>query len=540
MSKIHRASAIALAAILGATTLLGTAPTVTHAAQGNLDSYVFADPRGTDWKVPSGVTSVLVGLRGGTGGQGQGAGGSGGEAADFVVEVAVKPGDVLTVYGSQHASGKKDERDGGAGFVNGGTGGKGSLTSGKHAGGGGGAAALKLNGALLAVAGGGGGGGGGSDYRAVTDCGGQLGCNSKSVTVSGGWGGSAYWLYRGDGFMSAQPGGGDAPGAAGLDGTDKVGFAAYHKPGSACSTAGFGTAGGGGGGGGGGWPASGTGGGAGRKVMGSNGGGGGGAGMSWIDTSNPAITLRLGRTNDFIDTMYGYRAWNRSIGMKDTRNGSAIAVAQAPRLSLTAPSYAASGSGFNLTLNANPAGSHEKLLGSYRLYEGETLLREARANVDDNYVPVRAFTEGSHHLRLVFVPSDPRYSSAETTLDLDLSPIQGTSPFEEPTETEFAQGTEVDPEHAEEEPDREAGAAQEASDGGSAAPAEEATLARSVPDYGAVGALLDSAEGPSLLFGTAAVLLLGTATALLLRRRALLKQAGKQVVEDDERKPGDE
>ena len=34
--------------------------------------------------------------------------------------------------------------------------------------------------------------------------------------------------------------------------------------------------------------------------------------------------------------------------------------------------------------------------------------------------------------------------------------------------------------------------------------------------------------------------LLGTATALLLRRRALLKQAGKQVVEDDERKPGDE
>ena len=46
MSKIHRASAIALAAILGATTLLGTAPTVTHAAQGNLDSYVFADPRG--------------------------------------------------------------------------------------------------------------------------------------------------------------------------------------------------------------------------------------------------------------------------------------------------------------------------------------------------------------------------------------------------------------------------------------------------------------------------------------------------------------
>ena len=59
-------------------------------------------------------------------------------------------------------------------------------------------------------------------------------------------------------------------------------------------------------------------------------------------------------------------------------------------------------------------------------------------------------------------------------------------------------------------------------------------------DYGAVGALLDSAEGPSLLFGTAAVLLLGTATALLLRRRALLKQAGKQVVEDDERKPGDE
>ena len=81
MSKIHRASAIALAAILGATTLLGTAPTVTHAAQGNLDSYVFADSRGTDWKVPSGVTSVLVGLRGGTGGQGQGAGGSGGRVA---------------------------------------------------------------------------------------------------------------------------------------------------------------------------------------------------------------------------------------------------------------------------------------------------------------------------------------------------------------------------------------------------------------------------------------------------------------------------
>ena len=102
---------------------------------------------------------------------------------------------MLTIYAGRHADGKKDGRDGGAGFVNGGTGGKGSL-DGKNAGGGGGAAALKINGELIAVAGGGGGGGGYARSWIAPSCVGNAVCSTQGHYDNriGGVGGSAATL----------------------------------------------------------------------------------------------------------------------------------------------------------------------------------------------------------------------------------------------------------------------------------------------------------------------------------------------------------
>jgi len=252
---------------------------VAHAAPYQPQTVVFSSTSGTNYTVPAGVTSVLVALRGGDGGAGRGPAGTGagGEQGDsFSLTIPVQGGDVLTVFAARSASGSKDEREGGAGYIRGGTGGKGS-GSGGHAGGGGGAAAVKLNNSLVAVASGGGGGGGGTMMRETITYG-NAGTVTREIPVRGGGGG---------GFV----GGGKTPGLPGVNAEDVTNAPGRGKPGGAGGGAGFFTDGGGGGGGGAGWPVSGTGGGGGRKFMGVSGGSGGGSGMSWISASIPGLEV---------------------------------------------------------------------------------------------------------------------------------------------------------------------------------------------------------------------------------------------------------
>jgi|GEM_PF-1245257 len=293
--------ALAAALALGGLTLSPGNASLASAAEPENSSlvgqeFVFTSPSGSNWTVPAGVSVVVVGLRGGTGGGTWGA--NGGRGADFAVRVPVKTGDVLTVYAGQHATGKNDKRDGGKGFINGGTGGKGSL-SGSHGGGGGGAGAVKLNGELIAVAAGGGGGGGysGKPNIGIKDlttafeaAGGYKGLNKPEGSFTHISGGEGAALYRG-GVSGATAGQGSTPGAIGENGKDQPSFAGYRKSGTGGGNAGYFTGGGGGGGGGGGWPASGTGGGGGRKFQHYAGGSGGGAGMNWVKSGVPGLQI---------------------------------------------------------------------------------------------------------------------------------------------------------------------------------------------------------------------------------------------------------
>lgn len=303
ISRALRGTGMALAAALalGGLTLSPGNASLASAAEPENSSlvgqeFVFTSPSGSNWTVPAGVSVVVVGLRGGTGGGTWGA--NGGRGADFAVRVPVKTGDVLTVYAGQHATGKNDKRDGGKGFINGGTGGKGSL-SGSHGGGGGGAGAVKLNGELIAVAAGGGGGGGysGKPNIGIKDlttafeaAGGYKGLNKPEGSFTHISGGEGAALYRG-GVSGATAGQGSTPGAIGENGKDQPSFAGYRKSGTGGGNAGYFTGGGGGGGGGGGWPASGTGGGGGRKFQHYAGGSGGGAGMNWVKSGVPGLQI---------------------------------------------------------------------------------------------------------------------------------------------------------------------------------------------------------------------------------------------------------
>lgn len=61
------------------------------------------------------------------------------KGAQYVFKVKLDPaGSSLGLYAGQHATGKKDMRDGGAGYISGGTGGKSSTLGGTHGDGGGG------------------------------------------------------------------------------------------------------------------------------------------------------------------------------------------------------------------------------------------------------------------------------------------------------------------------------------------------------------------------------------------------------------------
>ncbi|MCR2814170.1 Ig-like domain-containing protein [Microbacterium sp. zg.Y1084] len=266
-----------------------------------------------DWHVPAGVSKIVVGLRGGYGGNVDRV--NGGRGADFAVELPVSRGDVVTVVPGKPAN----KRKGGDGWIKGGDGGKSSL-SGAEGGGGGGAAAVIVNGQVVAVAGGGGGGGGytGNPGFSITPWG-----LLKMLEAFGGYSGSSdtgsglTFVPGGDGASSGQGsrdgytvtmypatwGAGPHSTKPGENGRDDTKFARYHKDGGNGTSAATSTAGGGGGGGGGGWPASGTGGGPGRKFMSYSAGSGGGAGMSWVDRSYPGahITSDARRPEDMHD-----------------------------------------------------------------------------------------------------------------------------------------------------------------------------------------------------------------------------------------------
>ena len=219
------------------------------------EEFIFESASGSDWIVPTGVSTIYVGLRGGNGGSTmpQIAAGAG---DNMVVRVAVTAGDRITVYAGKNAQ----QRVAGAGYAAGGAGG-GSSLDGKNGGGGGGAAALLINGTVAAVAGGGGGAGGTG--------------GSGAGHGAGGVGGGVNSAGRTPGVN----GGGAHPGAgAGL-------ATASGRAGANGGTAPNISAGGGGGAGGGGWQ-GGKGGDGGRRaalfLAGNSGGGGGAAGTSAV------------------------------------------------------------------------------------------------------------------------------------------------------------------------------------------------------------------------------------------------------------------
>lgn len=387
--------------------------------------YAFSDPSGTDWRVPAGMSKIIVALRGGAGGADGGGSSEGGSGADFSIELDVQPGDLLTVYAGGNATGKKDQRDGGKGFINGGTGGKGSLT-GKHAGGGGGAAAVKLNGRLIAVAGGGGGHGGSASYTKHPDCpnlspAGGCGGKSQKITNAGGIGASADSFRSHSGLGDGSNGSGSAGGAGGAGGYDAGDFKGYKANGQPGSSAGVGTDGGGGGGGGGGWPSSGLGAGAGRKVWGSNGGGGGGAGMSWIEAGVRENSAAARHYDSQMPVWVGK-------GRSDSFPPSYIFTPGQSKVSLTATGQQVSPTGVAVEVFASTVRTpYVGERGSFVIYDGTEKLAEGNTNdyqtgKNDGRASLyltkhpSGFLPGEHTFRIEFTPQRPGLLQSTSTL----------------------------------------------------------------------------------------------------------------------------
>lgn len=428
MKRLLSGISLTAAATLALSGVVLTAPAPANAAAPPEYSFVFDSPSGTDWKVPSGVSEVVVGLRGGSGGAGQH--GTGGRGADFAVSVPVTTGDTLTVYVGKNASGKSDERDGGAGFIAGGTGGKGSLV-GANGGGGGGAAALKLNGELVAVAGGGG-GGGGETYVPNTKGGGTL--------IPGGKAGGNY--VSGTNFRMTDPGtgGGSAPGAVGANGIDDSRFGQYHKPGEKGGTAGFMTAGGGGGAGGAGWPASGTGGGGGRVFQHYSGGSGGGAGMSWVTGAVAGLRIDTGATRP--EDMHDYQG-----PLADTGTAK-IFIPVTTTTSIVAPQQVEVGQPFSLrVLSAATRTPNTPLDGWVGLYQGGARI-DSRSVSGDSTFTIQGLPAGSYEFRADFSPSvnqrDFREASTKSTGTVVVEVVDPTpGPTPEPDDVESATSIEL-------------------------------------------------------------------------------------------------
>lgn len=238
--RVRRATATAAGGLAAAIVSLALAA----GAQANTTSYGYKSGY-QFFTVPTGVTSLHVELDGGSGADGQGAYGVG-EGADgskVVGDLAVTPGQALTLW-----VGGAGQPGGGAGYGNpshndfqGGSGGSGSGTLvGAGNGGGGGGASYIAEGAPVALAGGGGGGGGSGTYVPSSD----------SSGVGGSSGGYAAVETHSAGYLYATTNeGGDANGTpAALGGTDDATGSDNGGNGGDAGSA-FGGGGGGGGGG---------------------------------------------------------------------------------------------------------------------------------------------------------------------------------------------------------------------------------------------------------------------------------------------------
>lgn len=423
-------AAFALAAILGTTAATGTlvpGGATTPASAADLSSQVlpsenawaFTDPSGTNWTVPVGVERVVVALQGGTGGRGvdydrtPASWLGNGHGDDFLIDAQVTPGDKLTIYAGRHAHGSKDASDGGAGFVNGGTGGKGSL-DGQHAGGGGGAAALKINGELIAVAGGGGGGGGFARSW-------QFKCPKRDCSDNGhfdirkgGNGGNAETLRLSkNGYYddSSAGTGGTNPGARGGP------YSKRYMPGGKGGSGGFSTAAGGGGGGGGGFPHSGTGGGAGKGFMGSNAGGGGAAGSSFI-IEDRRYTLISGRTNSTLGQ------WRQREDLTNM-NPSGVIIPIISQVKLIGPTVVRPDTDFSLRLHATQQRTPGKsIYGWYTFFHNDSEFVSMRTSGNERIpIPTEGLPVGTHTFKVRFTPDA-----------LPTDPAQGAELFSSPSE----------------------------------------------------------------------------------------------------------
>ncbi|WP_315900943.1 Ig-like domain-containing protein [Microbacterium esteraromaticum] len=439
----RRVALVAAAAIALSGIGLGTA-SPAHAAPLPQQVFDFTSPSGTDWVVPAGITEVVVGLRGGRGGFTERA--NGGSGADFGVTIPVKTGDRLTVFAGQPARGKGDERIGGAGFVSGGDGGKGSLL-GASAGGGGGASAVKLNGELIAVAGGGGGGGGYTgkpmvslslwDLAAViAAAGGYQGESSGSVNfghVRGGEGGhNAGSSYDGKTItmFPATAGAGKHPGGIGQNAKNDPSFSRYKKPGANGGSASTSTSGGGGGGGGGGWPASGTGGGGGRTFLGYTAGSGGGAGLSWVTDAVPGVRIdRDARRPEDRHDYFGPLAETGTVR---------IMIPMRSTTTVSAPAQAMTGEQIRVRVRtADTRTPNTPLDGWVDLYQGSTRVAYGTTDGDRTFT-VPGLGVGTHEFRAEFQPrADQRdfrerstYSSGTATVTVAEPSLQQPGPGE--------------------------------------------------------------------------------------------------------------
>jgi hypothetical protein len=277
----------AAALVTGGAVVIPMLATATPAAAATVSTFSYSSGY-QFFTVPAGVSTLYITVDGGSGADGQGiaGGGPGGPGGEVRGDLAVTPGEVLTLW-----VGGAGQADGGQGFgapghddFEGGTGGPGYGTGTGNGGGGGGASYIGVNNTIMMLAGGGGGGGGGGAYIVGTDTSGGNGSSGGYLTAQDGSNPKSYGITTTGGY--GQPTGGTGGGGGAIDATNS-------DNGGTGADGGNGVFFGGGGGGGGGgyhvcdpndkacWSAGGGGGGG--NV--SDGGGGGAGGNSYADPS---------------------------------------------------------------------------------------------------------------------------------------------------------------------------------------------------------------------------------------------------------------
>ncbi|WP_168222533.1 MULTISPECIES: Ig-like domain repeat protein [unclassified Micromonospora] len=285
-----RLTAGGLGLVLGGAVLVGIAPASASAADcSSATDYTAA---GTYcFVVPAGAQRIKFDISGAQGGRGGTHGAPGGLGAQVIDDVAVTPGQRLTITVGGSGADGTTAQGGGSGWADGGFngGGRGGGSNGMvpaSGGGGGGASDIRsADGTKLIVAAGGGGGGGAG--------GGIFGGDSDAYGGGGGdsvAGGSGQDGFRETGSSYEGSGGKGGGQTAGGKGPNFEGGAAVAGPGQgndgeciqiavcSLSTDAMARTGGGGGGGGGGWYGGGGGnGGQGAWQVGGGGGGGGGS-----------------------------------------------------------------------------------------------------------------------------------------------------------------------------------------------------------------------------------------------------------------------